>query len=140
MLVISVASSLAGMWLRTPAIRLLFERGSFTPDSTRLVAAVFLGFVPSIVGWALMDLISRCFFALDRPKMPLAAAAIPVSINLAIMSVMGRIGDPVYLGLGASAGLLAGSLALFIATHPRRRKPGLESLTEPVEAARTAAR
>ena len=29
-----------------------------------------------MVGWALMDLIARCFFALDRHKLPLAAAFI----------------------------------------------------------------
>lgn len=136
MLVISIVSCLAGMLLRTPAITLLFERGSFTPESTRLVSAVFLGFAPSIVGWALMDLISRCFFALDRPKMPLAAAFIPVSINLAILSVMGRTNNPVYLGLGTSAGLLAGFLALFIATHPRR--PDFQGIAEPIEVAETA--
>jgi peptidoglycan biosynthesis protein MviN/MurJ (putative lipid II flippase) len=137
MLVVSAACCLAVMLLRTPLIALVFERGSFTAESTRLVSAVFLGFAPSIVGWALMDLISRCFFALDRPKMPLIAAFIPVSINLAIISVMGKAVDPVYLGLGSSAGLLAGFLALFIATHPLRRSAAFTGVTE-VEVAETA--
>ena len=142
MLIVSAASCLVGMLLRTPLIALLFERGSFTAESTRLVSAVFLGFAPSIVGWALMDLISRCFFALDRPRMPLMAAFIPVTINVAIMwafgrALLGRTGDPVYLGLGTSAGLMAGFLALFIATHPRRRSAGLAGVTE-VEVAETA--
>jgi putative peptidoglycan lipid II flippase len=137
MLIVSAAACLMVMFLRTPLIALIFERGNFTAESTRLVAAVFLGFAPSIVGWALMDLISRCFFALDRPKMPLIAAFIPVSINLAIMSLMGRTANPVYLGLGTSAGLMAGFLALFIATHPRRRSSGFADVTE-VEVAETA--
>ena len=62
------------MLLRTPVIALLFERGNFTPESTRLVSGVFLGFAPSLIGWALLELISRCFFALDRPRLPLIAA------------------------------------------------------------------
>jgi putative peptidoglycan lipid II flippase len=136
MLIVSAASCLLAMLLRTPLIALLFERGNFTAESTRLVSAVFLGFAPSIVGWALMDLISRCFFALDRPRMPLIAAFIPVSINVAIMWAMGRATNPVYLGLGTSAGLMAGFLALFIATHPRR-SAGFAGVTE-VEVAETA--
>jgi putative peptidoglycan lipid II flippase len=138
MLIIAVASCLVGMLLRTPAIALVFQRGSFTEESTRLVSAVFLGFAPAIVGWALMDLISRCFFALDRPRLPLAAAFIPVSINLAIMYLMGWTTNPVYLGLGTSAGLLAGSLALLIATHPGRRSAGIAQTAKPVEVAETA--
>jgi hypothetical protein len=69
--------------------------------------------------------------------MPLLAAFIPVSINLAIMFAMGRVSDPVYLGLGTSAGLLAGFLVLFIATHPRRGTLHVEGVTE-VEVAETA--
>jgi putative peptidoglycan lipid II flippase len=137
MLIVSAVSCLAVMFLRTPLIALIFERGSFTPESTRLVSGVLLGFAPSIVGWALMDLISRCFFALDRPKMPLLTAFIPVSINLAIMAAMGKASDPVYLGLGTSAGLMAGFVALFIATHPRRRSAGSQGMAE-VEVAETA--
>ena len=82
---------------------------------------MFLGFAPSLVGWALMDLISRCFFALDRPKMPLAAACIPVTINLVVMSMLGRIGNPALLGLGPSLGLTAGAAVLFTATQLRQK-------------------
>ncbi|MEP6716228.1 MAG: lipid II flippase MurJ [Terriglobia bacterium] len=120
MAVAAVASCAVAILLRTPVIRLLFERGNFTPESTLLVSAVFLGFAPSIVGWALMDLISRCSFALDRPRLPLIAAGIPVTINLLIMmSLRGR-SNPTLSGLGASIGLLAGFLWLFVAAHLRR--------------------
>ena len=123
----SVAACAIGLLLRTPVIAFLFERGSFTAESTRLVSAVFLGFVPSIIGWALMDLISRCFFALDRPRLPLATAVIPVTVNLALMALLGvhRMGNPAALGLGASAGLIAGFGALFAAAHLRRGTPKL---------------
>ena len=66
----------------TPVIALLFQRGNFTPESTQLVSAVFLGFAPSLIGWAMLELIARCFFALDRPRLPLMAAFIPITVNL----------------------------------------------------------
>ena len=116
----ATASCAIGILLRTPVIALLFERGSFTAESTRLVSAVFLGFAPTIVGWALLDLIARCFFALDRWRLPLIAAFIPISLNVAItyfLRVSGRLKDPALLGLGASIGLLAGFAALFVMIH-----------------------
>jgi putative peptidoglycan lipid II flippase len=129
MAIAALASCLAGVLLRTPMIALLFERGNFSAESTRLVAAVFLGFVPSVAGWALLDLIARCFFALDRPGLPLIAALIPASVNLAITSILlaqGRLVNPAMLGLGASIGLFAGFAALFAMIHLRRRTRQLE--------------
>ncbi len=120
MAVVSVASCAIGLLLRTPVIALLFERGNFTAESTQLVSAVFLGFGPSIIGWALMDLISRCSFALDRPRLPLIAAFIPVTVNLIFMAAIGRHRNPALLGVGASIGLMAGFVWLFAAAHLRR--------------------
>jgi len=120
----SAAACAVGIWLRTPVITLLFQRGNFTPQSTLLVSAVFLGFAPSLVGWALMDLIARCFFAVDRYKLPLAAACVPVTVNLVVMTFLraeGRLGDPAMLGTGASAGLAAGFALLFAMIHIQRR-------------------
>jgi putative peptidoglycan lipid II flippase len=109
----SVLACAVGLAVRTPIISLLFERGSFTAQSTLLVSAVFLGFAPCIVGWTLLDLVSRCFFALDRPKLPLKAAFIPVTVNLTVMLLLGKQSNPALLGLGTSIGLAAGFLALF---------------------------
>lgn len=119
----AVACALA-MLLRTPVITLLFERGNFTADSTRLVSSVFFGFAPSLMGWALMDVIARCFFALDRPKLPVLAAFIPVGVNLAVSSFLkaeGKFSDPAMLGVGPSVGLVAGFLVLFFLIHMSRK-------------------
>ena len=131
----SVFSCAAAVALRTPAISLLFERGSFTAQSTLLVSNVFLGFAPSLIGWSLLDLISRSFFALDRPKLPAIAAFVPVTVNLLVMSVLhasGHLTDPTKLGWGASMGLIAGFAALFAMIHLRKRT--FESQEVPVTA------
>lgn len=117
MAVAAVVSCGIALLLRTPAVAFLFERGSFTAESTVLVANVFAGLVPILIGWTLMDLISRCCFALDRPRLPLIAAFVPVSVNgvfLVVLRWRGLLGNPVLLGLGASTGLLAGFVFLFV--------------------------
>ena len=113
MAVASVLACAVGLAVRTPVIALLFQRGSFTAESTQLVSAVFLGFAPCIIGWTLMDLLSRCFFALDRQRPPMIAAFIPVTVNLTVMLLLGKRADPTLLGLGTSIGLALGFLALF---------------------------
>jgi putative peptidoglycan lipid II flippase len=104
---------------REPAIALLFQRGRFTADSTRLVASVFLALGPSVIGWSLMEILSRSLFALERPWPPVIAAMIPVLINVAITLRAGSF-RPELLGVGASVGLLAGFLVLFAVAHTSR--------------------
>lgn len=123
MAIAAVGSCALGVALRTPIIALLFQRGSFTPESTRLVATVFLGFAPSLIGWAMLDLIARCFFALNRPKLPVCAAFVPIAVNFAVTSLLlanGRLNNPLALGFGPSLGFLAGFAALFTAIHFRK--------------------
>jgi putative peptidoglycan lipid II flippase len=106
---------------RQPAIKLLFERGNFTAESTRMVAAGFLTLGPSVIGWSLMEILSRSLFALARPWPPLIAAVIPVLINVTLTVRAGAF-RPESLGLGATVGLIVGFLVLFAIAHGNRRR------------------
>jgi putative peptidoglycan lipid II flippase len=106
---------------RQPAIALLFQRGSFTAESTRLVSAVFLGMGPSVVGWTLIEIASRSLFALDRRWPPVLAASIPLLLNAAIMLRSGSF-QPERIGLGASVGVLVGFAVLFVTMRVNRRR------------------
>jgi len=106
---------------REPVIALFFQRGSFTAESTRLVSAVFLGLGPSLIGWSLLELTSRSLFALDRPWLPLFAAAIPLVGNV-VFTLWMHSAAPEMIGVGASAGLLAGFLFLFVLARANRSR------------------
>ena len=106
---------------RQPAIALLFQRGSFTAESTRMVSAVFLGLGPSLIGWSLIEVMSRSLFGLDHPWPPVIAAAIPLALNVALTLCL-QWSRPELVGLGASVGLLAGFVALFAMAHVERRR------------------
>lgn len=106
---------------RHPAIALLFQRGNFTAESTSLVASAFLALGPSLVGWSLMEVLSRSLFALDRKWPQVIASLVPVMVNILLTVRMGSF-RPEYLGLGASIGLMAGFLVLFAMAHAGRKR------------------
>jgi putative peptidoglycan lipid II flippase len=122
----AVVACVIGILVRTPIISLLFERGSFTAYSTLLVSGVFLGLAPCLIGYSLLELTARSLFALNRPLLPLVAAAVPVTVNVVVSSLLWhfapqRFARPEYLGVGASAGLLAGFTVLIAGAHWQRR-------------------
>ncbi len=121
----AVMACAAAVALRTPIISLLFQRGSFTAESTLMVSQVFLGFAPAIIGWALLELIARCLFALDRPRLPLFAAFIPFAINLIALQSFGSVKNPALICTGLSVGMMAGFALLFLAIHLRRPADGV---------------
>jgi putative peptidoglycan lipid II flippase len=116
-----VAGCAFALAFRRPAIALLFQHGSFTAESTRLVSAVFLGMGPCVVGWTLLEIASRSLFALDRRWPPVVAASIPLLLNATITLRSGSF-QPERIGLGASVGLLAGFAVLFVTMRVRRRR------------------
>ncbi|HWB83501.1 MAG TPA: lipid II flippase MurJ [Bryobacteraceae bacterium] len=117
----AVAMCSFALLFRTPAIQLMFQRGSFTAESTQLVSAVFLGLAPSLVGWSLIEITSRTLFALDRPWPPLTAAAVPVLVNV-LLTLRMHSYEPQWIGVGASSGLMAGFVVIFVMAHLRRKK------------------
>jgi putative peptidoglycan lipid II flippase len=118
---VAVSGCAFAIAFRTPAIALFFQRGSFTVESTRLVAAVFLGLGPSLVGWSLIEIGSRSLFALDRPWPPVIAAVIPVLINVSLTMRM-RSFRPELVGIGSSIGMVAGFAVLFLMLHGNRKR------------------
>jgi putative peptidoglycan lipid II flippase len=120
MLAVPVGCGLA-LLFRHPAIALLFQHGSFTAASTLMVSAVFLGMGPSLIGWTLLEIMSRSLFALNRPWPPVIAAAIPFVLNVTLTLLI-HSQRPELIGLGSSVGLFAGFAALFAMAHTGRRR------------------
>jgi putative peptidoglycan lipid II flippase len=118
---VAVGGCAFALVFRQQAIALLFQHGSFTAESTRLVASGFLALGPSLIGWSLIEILARSLFALDRPWPPVIAALIPLIINVAITVQVGPL-HPEYLGLGASVGLISGFAVLFVMAHAGRRR------------------
>ena len=129
--VVAVASCAVGIAVREPVIAILFQRGNFTAESTRMVADVFLGFAPSLIGLSLLEITSRSLFAMDRPWLPVLAALAPVTLNVLISGWL-RTNAPEMIGAGASVGLLAGFavLVLMVLARGRANRPYISNTSK----------
>jgi len=92
--------------LGAPAIRLLFERGEWTPESTAGTAWALSFFAIGIAGHSLLEVLSRAFYALSDTRTPVTVGIISMVANIVLSLIFIRIiGDPNSLSRGAFAGL-----------------------------------
>jgi putative peptidoglycan lipid II flippase len=82
-LLVLVPAAAAILVLSEPMTRLVYERGSFDPEQTEIVAEALFWFAFSLPFNGLFLLMTRTFFSLQRPWVPTWIAA----INLAITAV-----------------------------------------------------
>jgi putative peptidoglycan lipid II flippase len=89
--------------LAEPIVRLVYERGAFTNESTHLVSLALFWFAFSLPFGGLNLLLTRTFFAVQRPWIPTRLAAINIVVDI-IVSI------GLYKPLGIS-GLIIGTVA-----------------------------
>src|SRR5215212_4956337 len=70
--------------LATPIVRLVYEHGSFGPDSTELVSSALFWFSFSLPFAGVNLLLTRAFFSLQRPWIPTKLAAANLAVNTAV--------------------------------------------------------
>jgi putative peptidoglycan lipid II flippase len=89
--------------LTTPIVRLVFQRGQFGPHSTHLVSIALFWFAFSLPFGGLNLLLTRTFFAVQRPWIPTRLAALNIVVDV-IVSI------GLYKPFGI-AGLIIGTVA-----------------------------
>ena len=70
--------------LATPIVRLLFQRGAFSTHSTHIVAVALFWFAFSLPFGGLNLLLTRTFFAVQRPWIPTRLAAMNIVIDIIV--------------------------------------------------------
>ncbi len=81
---LSLPASIGLLLLRRPIVSMLFERGEFDARSTDLVAWALLWFAAGLVGHALVEIISRAFYALKDTRTPVLVGAGAMGLNVVL--------------------------------------------------------
>jgi putative peptidoglycan lipid II flippase len=123
-LFVLLPATAAVLVLAEPMIRLVYQRGEFTPDQTSLVATALFWFAFSLPTNGVYLLQTRTFFSIQRPWMATGLAAVDLVVSalaaLALYKPFGVGGIVAGTGIGTTAAVVAQAAIL------RREFNGLE--------------
>ena len=81
------------MVMPAPLINIVYERGAFTPETTRLAAAALAAFAAGLPAFVLVKVFSPAYFAREDMRTPLYVSIVAVVANIAFsLLLFGRYG------------------------------------------------
>lgn len=80
-----------------PILKVLFESGNFTPEVTAVTTQIFTVYVLGMAGFAVVDLINKAFFTMERSLPPLLISLGTVGLNLVLNRAFGQTGQMIAL-------------------------------------------
>jgi putative peptidoglycan lipid II flippase len=111
-----IPAAAAILVLSEPMIRLVYERGDFTPVQTPLVAGALFWFAFSLPFNGLFLLMTRTFFSLQRPWIPTAISGVNLAVtalfSLALYGPFGIDGIVAATAIATAASVLAQAVVL----------------------------
>ena len=115
--------------LATPIVRLLYQRGAFTPHQTTVVAGALIAFTLGLTFNGTMLLLNRSFFSLQSNWLPTAIALGNLVVNGVLDAFFYRFG--VWgIPLSTSVVNLAGTVALIVVLRRRLGRLDLDAVSE----------
>jgi putative peptidoglycan lipid II flippase len=96
-----------------PIVRLLYERGAFTPDDTLVVAKILAIFGLGLPAFVLIKAFTPGYFAREDTRTPMIFAAISVAVNIVVaLTLFPAMGAPGIAVASAVAGWINAAMLL----------------------------
>jgi putative peptidoglycan lipid II flippase len=126
-LFLTVPTAILMIVLRRPIVHLLFQYGEFGPAQRELVAAAFLMYSLGLVGHALVQIISRAYYAMKDTQTPLALTLISIGVNVVLAVLLAPTLGINGLALANAIATLVEAFLLFalLASRARLRLSGI---------------
>ena len=103
LLFLSLPAAVILFAFRVPIVQTLFQTGAFSAESTSLVAAPLAFLAAGLVSYALVEALTRAFYAMHDTRTPVTAGIGIVALNVVIgVALLDRMG---YLGLALALSL-----------------------------------
>jgi putative peptidoglycan lipid II flippase len=110
---LSLPASIGLVLLRGPLVQVVFERGSFTGASTRMVAWALLFYAAGLLAHSTLEVLARAYYALHDTLTPVAVSVGGMMLNVGLSLWLARLFSA--RGLMPHGGLaLANTLATFV--------------------------
>lgn len=123
LLFLTLPSAAGLMILREPVVRLLLQFGSFTGHSTEMVAWALLFFSAGIPAFAVVEIVTRAFYALHDTKTPVFASVATIAVNIVLSLVL--VNSLAHGGLALSVSITTTFEMIILLVIFRRRVGGM---------------
>jgi putative peptidoglycan lipid II flippase len=130
-LFLTVPSTVGLALLGVPIIRLIYQHGRFSPHATVETAHALAGYAVGLVAYAAIKVVVPAFYAIGRPRVPVAASLSAVAANLIWNLLTYRQFGHVGLAIGTSLAALVNFTVLAVAFHGRIRRLFTRELVVP---------
>jgi len=119
LLFLSIPAGIGLLLLRQPIVQVIFENGDFDSSSTRLVIAPLAWFAAGLVGYALVEILTRVFYATRDTMTPVITGVLTVALNLLLCYLfMESLG---YTGLALALSMTTVAEAVILLVFLRNR-------------------
>jgi putative peptidoglycan lipid II flippase len=127
LLFLSLPAAVILFAFRFPIVQALFQTGAFSAESTALVAAPLAFLAAGLVSYALVEALTRAFYAMHDTRTPVIAGIAIVALNVVVaVELLDRMG---YLALALALSLSTTAEALILLAVLGQRIGGLSATT-----------
>ncbi len=104
------------MALAPEGISIIYLRGSFDASSAEKVTLILRTLVPGMIGFTLVEFLSRTFYAVKTPKYVVMSVVIGIAVNIAMLFVLINLFkmDIEALGISYSVAILASGISMLV--------------------------
>lgn len=113
------------VFLANDVVRVIFQRGQFTAQSTEMVGHALQFYALGLIGMGVVEIITRVFYSDHDTRTPTIVAASAMVLNVVLASILVRVLS--YGGLALSMATASTLQALTLTFLAQRRLPGLIS-------------
>jgi putative peptidoglycan lipid II flippase len=125
LIVLSLPATVILFLFRVPIVQTLFQTGAFSAASTALVAAPLAFLAAGLVSYALVEALTRAFYAMHDTRTPVIAGIAIVLLNIALgVALLDRMG---YLALALALSASTTVEAAILAAVLQRRIGGINA-------------
>ncbi len=117
---LTIPSTVGLVVLGPQLIGLIYQHGAFTAGDTAATAAALRAFAIGLAGYAGIKVLAPCFYAMDRPRVPLNVSLLGIGVNLTMNLALVKAYGMGHVGLATTTGTVALLNFLQLAVYLRR--------------------
>jgi putative peptidoglycan lipid II flippase len=88
LLFLSIPASAGLLLAGRPIVKIIFEGGEFTENSTELVVSALTWFAIGLVGYGLTEIITRVFYAMRDTRTPVITGILTIVLNIILCALL----------------------------------------------------